>query len=81
MAQTIATILYALQLLVLVDALLSWMMGPEQFPRSLTTRITEPLYAPVRAILSPEKLGGFDVSPIVMLLLLRAMQQMLASRL
>lgn len=81
MPHAIASILYALQLLILVDAILSWMMGPEQFPRSLTARITDPLYAPIRAIIGPDKLGGFDVSPIVMLLLLRAMQSMLASRL
>jgi YggT family protein len=71
--------LSVLNLLIIVDALLSWVMPDKtQFPRSLTARLTDPLYAPVRAILSPEKTGGLDLSPLVLILLIQALQHLLA---
>jgi YggT family protein len=78
MIELIAIILRGLQILIIVDAVLSWMMPAERFPRSLTTQITAPLYAPVRAILKPEKTGGLDLSPLLILLLIQFMQHMLA---
>jgi uncharacterized protein YggT (Ycf19 family) len=42
----------------------------------VTTQITDPLYAPIRAILRPERMG-IDVSPIVVLMLIYAMESML----
>jgi uncharacterized protein YggT (Ycf19 family) len=71
----------ALELLIIADAIFSWIMPPDQFPRSLTTSITEPLYAPIRALIGPDKLGGIDISPLAMLLLLHLMRNMLISRL
>ncbi|HEX2677153.1 MAG TPA: YggT family protein [Polyangiales bacterium] len=70
-------ILTVLQIIIVADALLSWFMPPEQFPRSLTTRITVPLYAPIRAVLNPQVTGGFDFSPILVLLLVNYMKSML----
>jgi YggT family protein len=81
MFQLIATILTVLQLIIIADALMSWFMPPDRFPRSLTNSITMPLYAPIRAIIRPESLGGFDISPLIMLFLLRAMEKMLAGAL
>jgi uncharacterized protein YggT (Ycf19 family) len=72
-------VLTALQWLVFIDVILSWVMpNKEAFPRSLTTQITEPLYAPIHMILKPERTGGFDFSPIVVLIALRVMESMLA---
>lgn len=62
---------------VFVDAITSWFMSEDQFPRNVTRSITDPLYAPIRAIVGPDKLGGIDISPFVMFLLIRAMQNML----
>ena len=69
-----------LQGLIFVDVILSWLMPPDKFPRSFTTQITDPLYAPIRALIRPEWIGGFDISPIVIIFLLRAMQRMLIER-
>jgi YggT family protein len=60
-------IVTGLKWLIFADAILSWMMPPDRFPRSLTTQLTDPLYAPIRAVLKPEKAGGFDLSPMIML--------------
>jgi YggT family protein len=73
-------ILVALEVLIVVDVVLSWVMPDNsKFPRSLTTQITDPLYAPIRAILQPSKMGGLDLSPMIVLLLIQMMQRMLKS--
>lgn len=75
----IFTLLDILSLLIIVDAVLSWMMpNRDQFPRNITAKITEPLYAPIRAILSPEKTGGMDFSPLIVLLLIHLLRSALA---
>ncbi len=72
-------ILEALKWLIFIDVILSWVMpDAERFPRNFTRQITDPLYAPIRAILRPDKMGGFDISPMIMLLIVHAMQRMLA---
>jgi YggT family protein len=64
----------------IADAVLSWVMPAHKFPRSFTTKITAPLYAPFRAVLPPEKTGGFDISPIFLILLIQLVQRMLLGR-
>lgn len=72
-------ILNGLQLIIFADFILSWVKpNPQEFPRKLTAPITEPLYAPIRAILDPQKMGGIDISPMIMLLIVRGMQSMVA---
>jgi len=79
MLSFIAFILQALQLVIFADVILSWVMPDrESFPRSLTSQITDPLYAPIRAVLKPERSGGLDFSPMIVLLLLQFMGRMLA---
>jgi YggT family protein len=79
MAAILMLILTGLQYLIVADFVLSWVMpDPSRFPRNLTTQITDPLYAPIRALLKPDKTGGLDFSPMVILLLVQAMQRMLA---
>jgi uncharacterized protein YggT (Ycf19 family) len=56
------------------------MPDKSQFPRNLTSQITDPLYAPLRAVLRPERSGGLDFSPLIVLLLLSFMERMLLSR-
>lgn len=64
-------ILKGIRLIVLLDIIFSWVIrDPNQFPRSLTRQITAPLYAPIHAILDPRKTGGFDLAPLIILLLL-----------
>ena len=58
-----------LSILVIADAILSWVQPPSQSPRRELMRVTNPIYAPIRAILPP--VGGLDLSPLVLLLLIQ----------
>jgi YggT family protein len=78
MASFLLHIVTGLKWLILIDAILSWVMPAEKFPRSVTNQITEPLYAPIRALLKPERTGGVDLSPLLVLLVLYVMETMLA---
>ena len=71
-------ILTLLVIAVFVNVILSWLIsfnvinGHNQFVATiwrLTSAVTEPLLAPIRRILPP--LGGLDLSPIVLLLLIQ----------
>ena len=69
--------LNALTGLVVLDAVLSWVQGPEEMPRSLTRQLMEPIYAPIHALVDPSKTGGMDLSPIIVLVLLGMIQSAL----
>jgi uncharacterized protein YggT (Ycf19 family) len=78
MVHLFATLLQVLEWTIIIDALLSWVVpNKEQFPRSLTSQIADPLCYPFRALIGPERTGGFDLSPIAALLLLRFMRSVL----
>lgn len=62
-------ILTALKVLVVLDALFSWFLTPGTPPRSWTTALLDPIYAPLRRLLQP-MLGSIDLSPLIALLLL-----------
>ncbi len=70
-------LIQGITILVFVDAIASWVVGPDRFPRSITGLITEPLYRPIRAVLRPEKMGGFDLSPLVVIFALQGLQGLL----
>lgn len=57
-------LLQALRVVVLVHVIASWLVGPAGFPRNLTGAIAEPLCAPFRKLIPPERLNGIDVSPL-----------------
>jgi YggT family protein len=64
-------------LLVIVRVLLSWVPSVDyRHPLiSLIVRLTDPILLPVRRILPP--IGGFDLSPIIAILLLNLIQRLL----
>jgi YggT family protein len=72
------TLLRVLEYTILADALLSWFVPDKtQFPRSVTSQIADPLCAPFRKLIGPERTGGLDLSPIATLILLQVMRSML----
>ena len=74
------TLLRILEIVLIADAVLSWILpNKEQFPRSLTSQIADPLCAPFRRLLGG--MGGFDFSPLVVLIVLQVMRTMLVSAL
>ena len=75
------TLLYLLEWMIIGDALLSWIQPDKtRFPRSLTSEIADPLCAPFRKLIGPERTGGLDLSPIATLILLQIMRSMLMKR-
>ena len=63
-------VLQALELVsfvVIADAVLSWIQRPDQAPRRFTAMMTDPIYRPLRKILNPQKTGGLDLSPLLVL--------------
>jgi uncharacterized protein YggT (Ycf19 family) len=78
MAVLFITLLRFLEYAIIADALLSWMVpNKEQFPRSITSQIADPLCAPFRALIGPDRTGGMDLSPIAALIALQVMRNML----
>lgn len=66
-----------LSILIIADALLSFIL-PQYHPiREALGRILNPLYAPIRKILPAP--GGFDFSPIILLLLVQFLVRLLTS--
>jgi YggT family protein len=61
--------LQALQIVVIVAALISW-VNPD--PRNPIVRflyaVTEPLFRPFRKLVPPSRTGGIDLSPIFVIL-------------
>ena len=72
-------VLTALQVLVIADALFSWALAPNQFPRSVTKPLLDPIYAPVRGLLQPFT-GSLDLAPLLALVLLFVASRWLESR-
>ena len=67
-------------IIIIVSVILSWL--PEmrnryrEFSR-LLDRITEPAFGPFRRLLSPQKTGGLDLSPMLALIALGVLRQLL----
>lgn len=79
MVELFLYLLQALEWIVIADALCSWFVpNKESFPRSITSQISDPLCAPFRALVGPERLGGMDLSPIAVIIVLQVMGSMIA---
>jgi len=70
--------------IIIVSAILSWLLAfnildyRNQFVRTITDilyKMTEPLYRPIRRVLP--NLGGLDLSPLVVLLIIFFLQQLI----
>lgn len=66
-----------LSIMIIGDALLSFILPPTHPIREALGRILNPLYAPIRKILPAP--GGFDFSPIILLLLVQFLVRLLTS--
>lgn len=79
--QTLITIIVylanILSIIIVVDALLSWVLPPFNPFRAALGRVLSPIYAPIRRIVPA--LGGMDFTPIVALLLIQVIQQIAVS--
>jgi YggT family protein len=71
--------LHALQWIVIIAALISWVNPDPRNPivRFLYT-VTEPLFRPFRRLLPPSRTGGIDLSPIFVILAIFLLSRFLA---
>lgn len=79
MANVIITIIrvltQVLTVLIIADAILSFILAPFHPIREAMGRILNPIYAPIRRIIPSA--GGFDFSPIVLLLIIQVLEYIL----
>ena len=71
--------LTALQWIVIIAALISW-VNPD--PRNPIVRflwgITEPIFRPFRRLIPPSRTGGIDLSPLLVLLIIYLLTRFIA---
>jgi YggT family protein len=73
--RAVCFLLQAFVLLLLARVILEWVRVPDEHPvgrvRRALRRITQPVLAPVRALVPPVRLGSaaVDLSPIIVILL------------
>ena len=67
-------VLDVLKWLVIIDAVLSWFVPADQFPRSLTQLVLGPVYAPIHRM--GGYVGSIDLAPLLVLAVLFALQLM-----
>jgi YggT family protein len=71
----ISTLAQVFSLLIIVDSILSFVLSPVHPIRDALGKILNPLYAPIRRIMPA--LGGFDLSPLVLLILVQVIAKLL----
>ncbi len=77
-SEMLSLLLTVFSWLVIARALLSWVQPRPSHPALvLLHRITEPLLAPFRKLIPPRVLGGLDLSPIAVLIILQSIQMWL----
>lgn len=63
----ISLVINALQLIIIIDALLSWIPRIDRYHPAVVAirQITTPIYRPIRKLIPPEKTGYLDLSPLI----------------
>lgn len=76
-------VVQALILLVIVEVIISYMIqfgvrvSPYHPVIKFVRRIVDPLLNPIRRMMPPYKFGGWDLSPLIVIVLLQVVQRML----
>ena len=80
----IADLLSVLVVLILIEVVVSWLtvMGSiSRYQPWIKTlhKICDPILAPFRKLAPPHKMGGFDISPMLAIILITVIQNILVS--
>ncbi len=62
-------------IIILIDTVLSFFLPPYNSVRRVLDRIVEPMLAPIRRVVPP--IGGFDFSPLILLILIEIIASIL----
>ncbi|AKS24833.1 hypothetical protein BOX30_06865 [Leptospirillum ferriphilum] len=63
---------------IIIRALLSWVAPDPYNPVvRILHQVTEPVLAPIRKLVPPEKLAGMDISPLIAIFLIQVLQHFL----
>ncbi len=82
LARIIHIVLMLYLWVIIIRAVLSWVNVPSLYPVALVFyRLTEPVLRPFRRLVPPRKLGGVDISPIIVGLLIVFLDSFLVSSL
>ena len=70
-AKVLNAVLLIYMWIVILRAVLSWINVPTLYPVTVVLhRLTEPVLRPLRKIIPPSKVGGIDITPIIVILIL-----------
>jgi YggT family protein len=72
LATSLLIFIRVISFIVLVDVIISYFTNPYQPIRAFLDRLVEPMLDPIRKIVPP--MGGFDFSPVVLLILLQILE-------
>ncbi len=75
--QLIQSIANLLILLIIIDAILSFLMPPYHPTRAALGRILNPLLDPIRRVVPP--VGMFDFSPLILIILIQLITRLIIS--
>ncbi len=82
LAQIINLSLTLYMWIIIVRAFISWFNpDPRNFLVILLRRLTEPVLRPIRKIIPPSQLGGLDISPFIIILIIIFMNNFLVGTL
>jgi YggT family protein len=70
-ARVLNFIVSAYTIVIVFRVILSWVQIPSLYPVAVIVyKLTEPLLRPIRKYVPPHKMGGLDVSPMILLIIL-----------
>ena len=70
-ARVLNFIVSAYTIVIVFRVILSWIQIPSLYPVAVIVyKLTEPLLKPIRKYVPPHKMGGLDVSPMILLIIL-----------
>jgi len=82
LAKILHILLTAYSWIVILRAVFSWVYVPSLYQAArFLYRLTEPVLRPVRRLVPPARLGGLDVSPIIVVLLIIFLDHLLVNSL
>jgi len=70
-ARILNFVVSAYTIVIVFRVILSWIQIPSLYPVAVIVyKLTEPLLKPIRKYVPPHKMGGLDLSPMILLIIL-----------